>query len=126
MYDSIWFNHFYDTSLITGCDICVQSKRPRKFFPQSHSESILLELIHSNICKMDGMLTCGGKCYFIMFIDDFSRYCYFYLWKKKWSFAHFKIYEVEVKNQISCKVKIIKLDRGGENIILMNLVKKMK
>ena len=62
---------YYDTSSITRCDICVQSKKPRKPFPQSHSETSLLELIHSDICEMDGVLTHSGKRYFITFIDDY-------------------------------------------------------
>ena len=33
----------------------------------------LLELIHSDLCEFEGILTRGGNRYFITFIDDFSK-----------------------------------------------------
>lgn len=33
-------------------------------------ESKLLELTRSNICEFEGLLTCGGKRYFVTLIDD--------------------------------------------------------
>ena len=38
-----------------------------------------LELIHSDLCEMNGELTKGGKRYFMTFVDDFTRFCYVYL-----------------------------------------------
>ena len=42
----------------------------------------LLDLIHSDLCEMNRLLTRGGKKYF-MTIDDVTRYCYIYLLKIK-------------------------------------------
>jgi hypothetical protein len=42
-----------------------------------------LELIHSDICEMNGVLIEGGQRYFMTVIDDTSRYCYTYLLKMK-------------------------------------------
>jgi len=62
------------------CEICVQSKQPRKGFHTCiKKKTNLLELIHSDVCDSNDVLTCGGKRYFITFIDDFSKYCYVYL-----------------------------------------------
>jgi len=44
----------------------------------------LLELVHSNICELNDVLTRGGKRYFIIFIDDYSKYTYVYLMKHKY------------------------------------------
>ena len=74
-----------------------------------------LELIHSNLCEMNGELTKGGKRYFITFIDDCTRFCYVYLLKTKDEALHyFKIYKVEVENQLERKIKHLRSDRGGE------------
>ena len=58
-----------------------------------------LELIHSDLCEMNGEFTKGDKRYFIMFIDDCIRFCYVCLLKSKdKTFHYFKIYKAEVEN----------------------------
>ena len=75
----------------------------------------LLELIHSDVCDSNDVLTHGGKRYFITFIDDFSKYCYVYLINPKHEyFKKFKIYKSEVENQLERTIKILRYDRGGE------------
>ena len=74
-----------------------------------------LELIHSDICEMNGVLTKGGKRYFMTLIDDSTRYCYEYLLNTKYEALHyFKIYKAEVENQLEKKIKRVRLDHGGE------------
>jgi hypothetical protein len=46
---------------------------------------------------MNGVLTKGGKRYFMTLIDDASRYCYVYLLKTKdEALDYFKIFKAEV------------------------------
>ena len=74
-----------------------------------------LELIHSDLCEMNGDLTKGGKKYFMTLIDDSTRYCHVYLLKSKDEALHFfKIYKAEVENQLDRKIKRLRSDRGGE------------
>ena len=74
-----------------------------------------LDLIHSDLCEMNGVLTKGGKKYFMTLIDDSTRYCYIYLLKSKdEAFHYFKIYKAEVENQLERKIKRVRSDRGGE------------
>jgi transposase InsO family protein len=74
-----------------------------------------LELIHSDLCEMNGELTKGGKKYFMTLIDDSTRYCYVYLLKSEdESLNFFKIYKAEVENQLDCKIKRLRSDHGGE------------
>ena len=56
---------------------------PRKSYKSVERDSELLELIHSDICEFEGILTRGGNRYFITFIDDFSKYSYVYLNEKQ-------------------------------------------
>lgn len=64
---------------------------------------------------MNGVLTRGGNCYFITFLDDCSKFCYTHLLRTKdEAFHHYKIYKAEVENQRSLKIKILRTDRGGE------------
>ena len=68
-----------------------------------------LELIHSDLCEMNGVLTKGGKRYFMTLIDDSTRYCYVYLLNTKDEALHyFKIYKVEVENQLEKKIKRVR------------------
>lgn len=53
--------------------------------------------------------------FFIIFIDDNSRYCYVYLLTSKdETFAKFVKYKFEMENQLTCKIKWLKLVRSGE------------
>jgi hypothetical protein len=64
---------------------------------------------------MNGVLTKGGKRYFMTLIDDSTRFCYIYLLKSKDGALHyFKIYKVEVENQLERNIKNLGSDRGGE------------
>ena len=78
----------------------MQSKQPRKPHKAAAARNLApLELIHSDLCKMNGELTKGGRRYFITFIDDCTRFCYAYPLKTKDEALHyFMIYEVEVEN----------------------------
>jgi transposase InsO family protein len=64
---------------------------------------------------MNGVLTKGGKRYFMTLIDDASRYCCVYLLKtKEETLDYFKIFKVEAENQLERKIKFLRSDRGGE------------
>ena len=61
------------------------------------------------------MTVWNGQQYFMMFIDDFSRYDYIYiLHEKLQSLNMFKIFKAKVENQLGKRIKKIRSDRGGE------------
>ena len=61
------------------------------------------------------MASWNGKKYFILFLDDYSRYGYIYLIKEKFqSLNMFKAFEAEVENQLNKRIKGIISYRGGE------------
>nr|AAR01736.1 putative Gag and Pol polyprotein [Oryza sativa Japonica Group]ABF97792.1 retrotransposon protein, putative, Ty1-copia subclass [Oryza sativa Japonica Group] len=105
-------------SIVKGskCHSYVQSKQPRKPHKAAEERNLApLELLHSDLCEMNGVLTKGGKRYFMTLIDDATRFCYVYLLKTKdEALDYFKIYKAEVENQLDRKIKRLRSDRGGE------------
>jgi transposase InsO family protein len=108
--------------LIKGskCQVCVQPKQPRKPHKAAEARNLApLDLIHSDLCEMNGILTKGGKQYFITFIDDSTKFCYVYLLKLKDEALHyFKTYKAEVENQLERKIKWLRSDHGGEYFLV--------
>lgn len=65
-----------------------------------------------NECHVDKI----DRRYFMMFINDCTRFCYVYLLKWKDEACHyFKIYKVEVENQLDNNIKGLQSD-CGDNI----------
>jgi hypothetical protein len=97
------------------CQVCVQAKQPCKSHTIVDARDLApLELIHSDLCEMNGVLTKGGKRYFMTLIDDSTRYWYVYLLKlKDEALNFFKIYKAEAENQLDRKIKHLRSDRGG-------------
>ena len=60
--------------------ITKKKKKPHKSVVRNTE---LLELIHSDLCEFEGILTREGNRYIITFIDDFSKYTTVYLLKNK-------------------------------------------
>ena len=92
------------------CEIYAQAKITRLPFPKAERNSQLLELVHSDVCELNGILTRGGNRYFITFIDDCSRFVHVFLMKTKdEAFYMFKTYKTLVKNQLNRKIKVLKV-----------------
>jgi hypothetical protein len=105
-------------SIVKGykCQSCVQSKHPRRPHKAAEERHLTpVEHIHSDICKMNGVLKDGGQRYFMTMIDDVSRYYYVYLLKTKDEALNcFKTYKAKVENQLEKKIKCFRFDHGGE------------
>jgi hypothetical protein len=84
----------------------MQSKQPRKPHKAAEARNLApLDLIHSDLCETNGILTKGGKRYFITFIDDSTRFCYVYLLESKYEALHyFQTYKAEARNQLERKM----------------------
>jgi hypothetical protein len=55
----------------SNCHSCVQSKQPRKPHKAAEERNLApLELIHSDLCEMNGVLTKSEKRYFMNLIDE--------------------------------------------------------
>ena len=100
---------------IESCVDCIKDKLTKTRKQQGATcSSDLLELIHTNISGPYSHSLCG-KTFFVTFIDDFSRYGYVYLISyKSEALERFKIFNIEVENQLGKVIKIFRSDRGGE------------
>ena len=77
-----------------------------------------LELVHTDVCGPMSTKAKGGYEYFITFIDDYSRYGYMYLMRRKSeTFEKFKEFRADVENQLGKRIKAIRSDRGGEYLL---------
>ena len=65
------------------CEVCVQAKLTKTPFPHVERTTKPLGLIHTNLCDLKFVQTRNGKKYFVTFIDDCTKYCYFYLLSSK-------------------------------------------
>jgi hypothetical protein len=92
------------------CVDCIKSKQTKHTKKAATRSTKLLEIIHTDICGSFDTPLFGKEKYFIIFIDDFSRYGYIYLLHEKSQTVNaFEVYITEVERQLEKKnVKIIR------------------
>jgi transposase InsO family protein len=106
--------HLERVSLPT-CENYLKEKMARKPFGTGTRSKFPLQLIHSDICGPMNVRARHGGRYFIIFIDDYTRYGYVYLIShKSEALACFKKFIIFVENQLDRKVKALRTDRGRE------------
>jgi hypothetical protein len=67
------------------CDACLAGKQRRTPFPQAAKFRVTerLELVHMDLCGPISPAMPGGKCYFLLMVDDMSRYMWLVLLSTK-------------------------------------------
>ncbi|GBP34018.1 Retrovirus-related Pol polyprotein from transposon TNT 1-94 [Eumeta japonica] len=100
----------------SSCIVCCEGKPNRLPFPRNGNRSDdLLHIMHTDVCGPFKTVSLGGSRYFILFIDDYSRYTYIYFLKNKnEAFECFQKYKAKVKNKLNRKIKILRSDNGKE------------
>ena len=99
------------------CDGCTFGKQHRIPFPHQSSfrASQGLELVHADLCGKISPPTPGGKEYFLLVVDDHSRYMWVELLKTKdEALSHFKKIKQQAELEHGRKLKALRTDRGGE------------
>nr|GEV65968.1 zinc finger, CCHC-type [Tanacetum cinerariifolium] len=97
------------------CTTCMLTKITRQPFKSITRKSVILELIHSDLCDFHATPSLGNKKYVITFIDDASRFCDVYLLHAKdEALDKYRIYKTEVELQQNDLIKTLRTDRGGE------------
>ena len=98
------------------CTSCHLGKQPA--FPFNNSESIsnsIFKLIHSDVWRPSLVVSIGGSQYFVVFIDDYSRYSWIFPMKS--CFENLPIYSnftKMVETQFSKHIKTFRSDNALE------------
>lgn len=99
------------------CDGCALGKQCRHPFPQvaNYRANSPLDLIHADLCGQIRPKTLGGKSYFLLLVDDYSRYMWVeFLTTKDEAFKCFKKVKVLAETEGRCRLRAFRSDRGGE------------
>lgn len=99
------------------CDGCIIGKLHRSPFPQKaiFRAKEPLELIHGDLCGPISPPTYGGNKYFMLLVDDFSRFMWVYMLKSKdEALPVFKKFKLRIETEKERKLKVFRTDRGGE------------
>ncbi|RVX10885.1 Retrovirus-related Pol polyprotein from transposon RE1 [Vitis vinifera] len=73
-----------------------------------------LELVHTDLWGPASVKSTSGARYFILFLDDYSWYTWFYpLQTKDQALPAFKKFKLQVENQFDAKIKCLQSDNGG-------------
>jgi len=99
------------------CVSCVATKQTHipNHLPSTPITTVLLELIHTDLAGPMKIPSLGGARYFLLFIDDYTRYTtVFTIHQKSETFSKFKEYTALVENYHNRKIKAVRSDNGGE------------
>ena len=99
------------------CVACALGKQHQNEFPnhEEKRQNELLELIHTDVCGPMQTRSLSGARYFLIFVDDRSRFTWAYFIRRKSDvFEYFKEFRIKVEKQIGKYIKILRLDQGGE------------
>jgi len=99
----------------TLCESCQVAKSHKLPFLESNNRSSRpLELIHSDVWTSP-ITSVGGCKFYVLFIDDFSRFTWLFPLKQKSEvFNSFVRFKSLVENQFSSTIKQLLTDNGGE------------
>ncbi|CAO2193121.1 unnamed protein product [Urochloa humidicola] len=99
------------------CDTCVMTKQKRLPFPRQASfrAKERLELVHGDLCGPVTPATPGGRRYFLLLVDDVSRYMWAVILDSKAAAAD-AIKRIQASAEMECgrKLRVLRTDNGGE------------
>jgi transposase InsO family protein len=99
------------------CDSCLAGKQRRRSFPKTarYRADEQLELVHSDLCGPITPATHCGRKFFLLLVDDYSRYMWLYLLSSKAeAAAAIRQFKARVETETGKKLKVLRTDRGGE------------
>ena len=108
----------FQINKIAPCKICPLAKSHSLPYSLSSSHaSQPLALIHTDLWGPAPSPSTSGARYFLLFIDDYSRYTWIYfLSTKDQALSTFITFRKMIENQLNSTIKCIQSDNGGEFI----------
>ncbi|KAA3485266.1 pleiotropic drug resistance protein 3-like [Gossypium australe] len=101
----------------TVCEVCQIGKQARLPFRVNKAWRARdrLELVHFDVCGPMKTSSLNDSKYFVLFIDDLTRFCWVYFLKHKSEvFEAFCKFKALTENQSGCKIKSLRSDNGTE------------
>jgi hypothetical protein len=101
------------------CEGCVLGKHPQEKSIKGKSQraSAPLDLIHSDLMGPFPHPSIRKARFFLIFVDDFSRFSWIYFLRKKSEvFQHLKYFKALVETQSEKKIKVLRTDNEGEYV----------
>jgi transposase InsO family protein len=99
------------------CDTCVLAKHRRGAFPKQskYRADKALEFVHGDLCGPVKPASPGGRRYFLLHVDDATRYMWVVLLTAK-SEASSTIKRIQAAAEKECgrKLRVLRTDNGGE------------
>jgi transposase InsO family protein len=89
----------------------------RDVFPSNHDKKkrYVLDIVHTDVCGPMQTRSLGGTFYFMLLIDDCTRYTWVYFLRRKSDvFEYFKEFRTMVEKKTGKSIKILHSDQGGE------------
>jgi hypothetical protein len=99
------------------CDGFALGKQHRAPFPQgsAYYATTGLELVHGDLCGHITPPTPGGKSFFLLIVDDYSRFMWLELLaSKSKALQYFKKIKLAVEVESGRRLKAFRTDHGGE------------
>lgn len=101
---------------LSNCKVCLKGKFTKLPFPKNSDRSTKpLEIIHTDVCGPMRTESLGKSKYFIVFIDDCTRWCEVrFIREKSDVLESFKQYKSLMENQFNASIKCVQSDNGKE------------
>ena len=98
------------------CMPCQHGKQTALPFNKSVSHALSsFDLIHSDVWGPSPIPTHGGSRYFVIFVDDFSRYTWIYLFKNRSKLSQiYRDFTKMIETQFSKPIKVFRSDNAQE------------
>jgi hypothetical protein len=85
------------------------------FSTSLHCISSPLELVHSDVWGPTHLLSNDGFRYYVLFIDDFTKFTWIYfLYSKDELLKVFTLFKLQAENQLNTTIKTLRTDDGAE------------
>jgi len=99
------------------CEDCALAKQKRTSFPKAakYRAQEQLELVHGDLCGPFSPPTPAGNAYFLLLVDDMSRYMWLTLLRSKADAPTAIVtFQARVERESGRKLKVLRTDNGGE------------
>ena len=102
----------------SSCKFCISAKMHKLPLNKHEIQSTsMFQIVHSDDWGPAPISSLFGYNYYVVFIDDFTGFTWFFLLKQKSEvFTVFKHFKNLVENQYSTKIKVLSSDNDGEYI----------